>query len=237
MIEGRVSHFMFANDLILFCKNEDSSLRNLLLLLKYFELVAGLKVNLAKSSILCLKTDQDLSNNLTLEIECQVSSFSMSYLGLPLRAGKLCRADWLQLISRFDARLGNWHGQLLSRADRLTLINSVITASTAYLLSLFQAPKWVLNRIDSRRQKFFWVGQDNISTNGKCLVSWDSITCSKIEGGLGILDLRAHNQARLGTWLWRMRSQMRWFYDRHPFGPRTGQGCDGIATALSAVAK
>ncbi|WOL00988.1 hypothetical protein Cni_G09701 [Canna indica] len=151
-IEGGASHFMFTDDLILFCKNDGLSLRKLLLLLKCFELAAGLKVNLAKSSILCLKANPSLTSRLALEIGCKESSFPLKYLGLPLRDGCLQKADWLNLISSLDSWLSSWSGRLFSRADRLTLINSVITAYTSYLLSLFNALKWVITNIDRQRR-------------------------------------------------------------------------------------
>ncbi|WOK91403.1 LINE-1 reverse transcriptase [Canna indica] len=186
------------------CKNDGSSLRNLLLLLRCFDLAAGLRENLNKSSIMCLRSDPTMTSRIASEIGCKVASFSLRYLGLPLRAGQVCKVDWLNLIATLDTRLSSWHGRLLSRAGRLTLINCVITASTGYLLSLFRATKWVIKQIDNRRRKFFWVGLDNISLRGKCLIRWNSLTCSKADGVLGILDVGAHNIARLRSWIWKL---------------------------------
>jgi hypothetical protein len=43
-------------------------------------------------------------------------------------------------------------------ASRLTLVKSVITSQTIYLLSALRAPKEVLNLIDSRRKISFGLG-------------------------------------------------------------------------------
>ncbi|WOL02893.1 hypothetical protein Cni_G11612 [Canna indica] len=66
-----------------------------------------------------------------------------------------------------------------------------------------EAPKWVLKKIDSHRRKFFGVGADSTSCQGRCLVNWDIASMPRKDGGLGILKVLEHNLARLGSWLWK----------------------------------
>ncbi|WOL17065.1 hypothetical protein Cni_G25854 [Canna indica] len=95
-------------------------------------------------------------------------------------------------------------GPLLSRAERITLINSVLTSQVSYVFSIFKAPSWVIKQVDNRRKIFLWTRARNIGLEGKCHVNWNMITASKKEGDLGILDLQQHNKARLEGWIWKL---------------------------------
>ncbi|WOL02704.1 hypothetical protein Cni_G11423 [Canna indica] len=202
-VEGGVTHFLFADDLMIFCSNKDGCLRNVMFLMKCFEITSGLKINLAKTEVVSLRGDRGAADQAAQLIGCHSSVLPLSYLGLPLRAGRPIRADWLRMIGKLDARLSSWQGKLLSRAGRLVLINSTISSLVAYLWSVFKVPGWVVNMIDKKRRKFFWSGTDATSS-GRCLVRWDSITRPLEAGGLGILELRSHCSARRGGWIWKV---------------------------------
>ncbi|WOL17995.1 hypothetical protein Cni_G26788 [Canna indica] len=131
---------------------------------------------------------------------CLLGIFLLNELS-PIR---LSKADWLSLVAKIDARLSSWQGKLLSRARRRILINSSITSSVAYLLSMFKDPSWILKLIDPRRKKFVWSGVDVFHLHGRCMVGWDKVSCSLEEGGLGILNLRVHSLARWGGWIWKV---------------------------------
>ncbi|WOL13621.1 hypothetical protein Cni_G22392 [Canna indica] len=47
-------------------------------------------------------------------------------------------------------------------------------------------------------------GRQEADIGGKCLVGWDALTRSRYEGGLGILNLRTQNLARLEKWIWKL---------------------------------
>ena len=55
-------------------------------------------------------------------------------------------------------KLTNWKSQYLSRGGRLTMVNSVLDAIPAYMMSVFPAPDKVIQRIDALRRNFFWQG-------------------------------------------------------------------------------
>lgn len=46
-----VSHLQFADDTLILCKNEDRQLKYLRFVIRCFEVVLGLKINLSKSCI------------------------------------------------------------------------------------------------------------------------------------------------------------------------------------------
>jgi hypothetical protein len=56
--------------------------------------------------------------------------------------------------------------------------------------------KTVIKAIDRRRRAFFWTGEDACH-GSKCLVAWEHVCTSKLEGGLGLKDLQTQNRCLL----------------------------------------
>ncbi|GMI67616.1 hypothetical protein HRI_000430900 [Hibiscus trionum] len=54
-----LSHLQFADDLIIFCGNSEAQVRNVVRLLKGFELASGLKINLEKSKLIGINVDSE----------------------------------------------------------------------------------------------------------------------------------------------------------------------------------
>lgn len=68
-------------------------------------------------------------------------------------------------------------------------------------MGLFPIPQSVEDRLDKLRGDFLWQGNKDKRTMN--LVKWEVLTLSKKQGGLGIRNLRFHNQSLLQKWLWR----------------------------------
>jgi hypothetical protein len=68
------------------------------------------------------------------------------------------------------SKLKPWKGKLMSRTGRLALINSVLTATMTYFLTVFDPPKWLIKKIDKIRRNFLWCGEE-IGSGAKCLVN------------------------------------------------------------------
>lgn len=64
-----------------------------------------------------------------------------------------------------------------------------------YMLAV-SIPKTVIKAIDRRRRAFFWTGED-VRHGSKCLVAWDNVRASKMDGGLGVKDLELQNRCLL----------------------------------------
>jgi hypothetical protein len=50
-----------------------------------------------------------------------------------------------------------------SVAGRLTLVKTMITSQAIYMLSALNAPKEILNLLDSKRRQFLWAGSDRLT--------------------------------------------------------------------------
>ena len=65
------------------------------------------------------------------------------------------RQDWKIIEQRIEKRLSGWKGKMLTSGGRLVLINSVLSSLPMFMMSFFELPKGVLQKIDCFRSRFF----------------------------------------------------------------------------------
>jgi hypothetical protein len=129
---------------------------NMKLILYLFEQLSGLKINFHKSEIYCFGRAKEIEEDYRELFGCETGSFPLKYLGIPIHYRKLRNGEWKPVEDRFENKLSNWMGKLLSYGDRLILINSVLTSLPKFMLSFFEIPKGVRKRLDFYRSRFFW---------------------------------------------------------------------------------
>jgi hypothetical protein len=71
----------------------------------------------------------------------------------------------------------------MSIAGRTTLINSSLTSTFIYHMSMYLLPKTIVNELDKQRRKFFWQGGGHKKKYQ--LVRWEVICKSKKKEDLG----------------------------------------------------
>ena len=90
----------------------------------------------------------------------------------------------------------------MSVGGRLVLINSVLTSLTMFMLSFFEVPKGVLEKLDYYWSKFFW--QSDEHKKKYQLVKWSILCQPKEIGGLAIKNLDIQNRCLLSKWLFKL---------------------------------
>lgn len=150
-----VSNLQFADDTMIFCDAEATQLGYLRCILSCFEVVLGLKINLAKSELFQVGEDCDI-DSLVYILGCKIGCLPASYLGLPLGANYKSKVIWEPAIDKISLRIDSWKAPLLSKGGRLTLIKASLAATPNYFLSLFTVPKFAANRMDVMFINFLW---------------------------------------------------------------------------------
>lgn len=76
------------------------------------------------------------------------------YLGAPLFLSKAPTKDFKYLQDRLDARLMGWRSKCLSWAGRSTLIKSIAQAMPTYVMSSFNIPTKICDKLDALARRF-----------------------------------------------------------------------------------
>ena len=156
---------------------------------------------MAKSTLLGLGVDEGSVTSLAESVGCEVGQWPTFYLGMPLGRNLCCRTFWEPVISKVAKRLDSWKWAFLSKRERLTLIESVLSSIPIYFLSLFRMPSGVIKELEKIMRNFLW--KSAYGDGGDQLVSWNRVARAKNIGGLGIGRLKKKNKALLLKWLWR----------------------------------
>lgn len=83
-------------------------------------------------------------------------------------------------------------------------MKSVLGNLPTYYLSLFKAPKGVLDSLEKLRRRFLWGGSENKKKIH--WVSWKKVLASKNKGGLGVGSIYALNIGLIVKWWWRLKT-------------------------------
>ena len=79
----QISHMLFSDDTLVFCKDSKDQLPSISWILLWFEAFSGLRINLEKSVIMPVGPVENV-DQLALELGCNVGALPTTYLGLPL---------------------------------------------------------------------------------------------------------------------------------------------------------
>jgi len=148
-----ISHLLFVDDTLIFCGTSPDHLQNLRCLFLCFEVVLGLRINLAKSDLVPVGNVNNVEG-LAGILGYRVSSLPMKYLGLPVGASFKAKSKWdgnRGIIKKIERCLAGWKRIYLSKGGRVTLIKSTLS-------NLFPLLVGVANRIEKLQRNFMWGG-------------------------------------------------------------------------------
>ena len=151
-----ISHLLFADDTILFCDVSREQLLYIRIVLIFFEVITGLKVNVGKSEIVPVGEVGNL-DALARILCCKVGRLPMSYLGMLLGAHFKDASIWNPILKRVEKKLAGWKWLYLSKGGRLTLLKSTLLSLPTYYLSLFTILQHIADRLE--RSEEFPVGE------------------------------------------------------------------------------
>lgn len=115
----QLSHLIFVDDLMIFCKANTKSIKRVMEALAHFSDVSGLVANMEKSSIFMAGIDDQIRGQLLDITGFTQGTFPIRYLGLPLSSKKWNKLECQQLVDKITERINTVYSKQLSYAGRL----------------------------------------------------------------------------------------------------------------------
>jgi len=160
-----ISHLLFADDSIFFCKATMEQAQVILGVLRDYEEATRQQVNLDKSSVTFGKgIPQEHKDRIIQELRVKEVDHQDKYLGLPMHVGRSKNRAFCAIKDRIGRQLAGWMNRLVSWAGREVLIKAVAQAIPTYAMSIFKLPKDLCSSIQAMINHF---GGDTTLTSGK----------------------------------------------------------------------
>ncbi|XP_059311443.1 uncharacterized protein LOC132063004 [Lycium ferocissimum] len=137
----KLTHSVFADDLMIFCKGNKGSVLRVVEALKHFSSASGLIANMDKSSSFMAGVDDGTRQSLLEVTGFSRGAFPIKYLGLSLSPKKWNKLDCNVLIAKITDRIRNGYSKQLSYAGRLQIINVVLLSIHNFWVQCSSCPK------------------------------------------------------------------------------------------------
>ncbi|XP_060212170.1 uncharacterized protein LOC132639766 [Lycium barbarum] len=195
-----LTHLVFADDLMIFCKGQPASVRRIMEALGHFTEATGLEANVDKSSLYLAGVDDDTKEEISQITGYAIGSFPIRYPGLPLSPKKWNKLECHQLCQKITEKIRTVSTRHLSYAGKLQIINSVFFSLHNFWGSVFILPQSVIKEVDKKCREFLW----GSTTEKKkiALVAWEKLCRPKRQGGLNIKGCKIWNMAAVGKLIW-----------------------------------
>jgi hypothetical protein len=195
----QVSHLLFADDLLVFCRANLKSFHGVSKLLEQLELNTGLSINKAKSKCFFSKGTSN-KEALCDAIRISKGRLPVKYLGITLSYNYPKAIHFLPLLDKLRSKIEGWMVHSLNFAERVELIKSVISGITSYWYMSYNLPQSIMKEIERICANFLWKGKVHS-------LSWENICKPKKEGGLGLRPIKELCQSAGMKRIWRLLTE------------------------------
>ena len=129
----KVDLLQFTDDTLFFCEPSYQNVLAVKAILRSFELVLRLRVNVHKSVVRAVGIPQLDKCVYSKCLNCRQMDLPFKYLGITIGGNPRRIAFWDPIVDKIKSRLSRWKGRLLYLAGRMCLIKSVITTLPLFI--------------------------------------------------------------------------------------------------------
>ena len=152
-----ISHILFVDDSLFFCKTQREECQTFLRILKHYEMVSDQQINFEKSSIhFGHKIDEPTRPELWNILGIHNLGGMRSYLGIleNLCGSKIQVFGFIQ--ERLNNRVNGWIFKFFTKGGKEVIIKYVVTDLPNHVMSCFRIPKMVIKKLTSVMAQFWW---------------------------------------------------------------------------------
>ena len=142
-----IPHILFAYDMLVFCRADKSSIKELNGIIKNLHLNTGLMINRDKSKVYFSRSCRN-KNDLADILGVSISTIPSKYLGLPLTISYIKARHFAPLIDKCRSRVEGWMLKKLSFAGIVELIKTVLHNTLSYWALSFKLPESVIKELE-----------------------------------------------------------------------------------------
>eukprot|EP00253_Pinus_taeda_P007705 PITA_07705 len=199
-----ITHLLFVDDILLFTNGNINEIKEIKIIIDLFLKATGLQINERKSHLIFegLSRQEEILIASHLPFGTCNMEQPFKYLGFWLKPSSYRKQDWNWLVAMIEQKISHWSFKWLSRAGRLTLVNSVLQAIPVFWAALTWIPKGILYKIKQICSRFLWSGAKEDSVLP--WVAWDKIARPKDWGGWGVKNLFDFSQSLAAKSGWKI---------------------------------
>lgn len=153
----RISHLLFADDSIIFCRTTAEEGSRVLKVLADYEGDSSQKLKKEKTSLFFSKnTRREVQEQVKSQFGAQIIKHHERYLGLLPLIGKGKKKAFNRIKDLVGRKMVRWKGKLLSNVGREILIKVVAQAIPTYTMSCFKLLDSLCKELNSMMSNSWW---------------------------------------------------------------------------------
>ena len=151
-----ISHLLFADDSVFFCKAQKDECKTILRILKEYDVISGQLINFQKPLIqFGHKIEESGRQELRDILGIQNLGGMRSYLGLPENLGGSKIQVFVFMRDRLNNRVNGWTFKFFTKRGNEVIIKSVLTALPNHVMYVYRLPKATAKKLTSAVAQFW----------------------------------------------------------------------------------